>query len=287
MDNKIIVDHNAGFFSNSTIRLKKIIEFYNKNKIYPIVDSSRQWNVYKDTPDDVTDFFFENITENGPLIENHIDFFESNEDQFLEYNKLDYKNIQHLVNKYFTPSNYVKEILHNLLNSYNIDVNNTIAICFRGLNKHTETNLPTHEEMISKLIEIKEKNPNHKILIQSDEIEFYNKVLKIYPDAIYFKEIFKINSNSTTTIQYHIPPNQRLNQALIFLAIAHILSKCSKLILNSGNVGMWICFFRNNSDGVYQYLNPKEYIHGVYNTGYRILENNWIDCSIKENKIEI
>jgi hypothetical protein len=287
MNNKIIVDHNAGFFSSCTIRLKKIIEFYNKNKIYPIVDSSRQWVYYKDTTDDVTEYFFETNPEDGPFIDNYIDFFETNEDQFIEYNKLDYKNIQHLVNKYFTPSNYVKEIFQNLLNLYNIDVNNTIAICFRGLNKHIETNLPTHEEMISKLIEIKEKNPNHKILVQSDEIEFYNKVLNIYPDAIYFKEIYKITSNPTTSIQYHIPPNQKINQAVTFLAISLILSKCSKLITNSGNVGMWICFFRNNSDGVYQYLNHKEYIYGVYNTGYRVLENNWIDCSIKENKIEI
>jgi len=282
MDNTIFIDHNAGFFSSCTIRLKRIIEFYNKNKIYPIVDSSKQWAYYKDTPLDVTNYFFDSVVENGPIIDDYIDFFETNEDQFIEYNKLDYKNIQHLVNKYFSPSNYVKDVLKKLVNSYNIDFDKTIAICFRGLNKHLETNLPTHEEMIDKLVEVKESNPDFKILIQSDEIEFYDKVLKLYPDSIYFNETYKIYSNPTTSTQYHIPPNQRLNQAVIFLAISHILSKCSKLITNSGNVGMWICFFRNNSDGVYQYLNPKEYIYGVYNTGYRVLENNWIDCHIKK-----
>lgn len=285
MDNKIVVDHNAGFFSSCTIRLKRIIDFYNKNKVYPIVDSSQQWAYYKDTPNDVTDYFFKSIDEDGPFIDGYMDFFESTEDQFLEYYKLDFNNIQHLVKKYFSPSQYVIDFYNKLIDSYNINFEETIAVCFRGLNKHVETNLPSHEDMISKLVEIKNKYPNHKILVQSDEIEFYNKVLNLYPDSIYFKEIFKIQSNASTSIQYHIPPNQRMTQAIIFLSITQVLSKCSKLITNSGNVGMWICFYRNGSEGVYQYLNPKEYIYGVYNTAYRVLDNNWIDCSQKENKV--
>ena len=32
--------------------------------------------------------------------------------------------------------------------------------------------------------------------------------------------------------------------------------QCKKLILNSGNVAMWICLYRGNAEGVNQYLNP-------------------------------
>jgi hypothetical protein len=33
-----------------------------------------------------------------------------------------------------------------------------------------------------------------------------------------------------------------------------LISDCSDVILNSGNVGLWICLFRKNSDNVSQYL---------------------------------
>ena len=54
MDNRIVVDHNAGFFSCCTIRLQKIVDYYNENKIFPIVDSTNQWAFYKDKPGDIT-----------------------------------------------------------------------------------------------------------------------------------------------------------------------------------------------------------------------------------------
>ena len=61
MDNKLVVNHNGGFFSCCTIRMILIIRFLNENKIFPIVDSSNQWSFYKDQPGDITQLFFNNI----------------------------------------------------------------------------------------------------------------------------------------------------------------------------------------------------------------------------------
>jgi hypothetical protein len=273
---KLVVTHNAGFYSNCTIRLKQIIDFYNKNKIYPIVDSSQQWEFYKDSPGDITTYLFESIDDEYPIINQYIDYFESNEDQFLEYNKLDYKNISILVDKYFKPSKNIIDIMDTLISKYNIDLNKTISVCYRGNDKQKETNLPSYDEMIQKIDEVKLKYPDNRLLIQSDEVEFYKFVLSKYKDSIYFNEVLKMPKNANTAIHYHVPIGNRLSQSMVFHSILILISKSSKVILNSGNVGMWICLYRKNSDNVYQYLNPKEYIYGVYNNNYKKMESNWI-----------
>jgi hypothetical protein len=52
----------------------------------------------------------------------------------------------------------------------------------------------------------------------------------------------------------------------------------SKIILNSGNVGLWACLFRGNSKGVYQYLFPLEYICGKKNNSkYLTSEKVWFE----------
>ena len=131
--------------------------------------------------------------------------------------------------------------------------------------------------MIEKIIELKSENPNFQLLIQSDEIDFYESVIEKFPDAIYIQEILKMKKNWNSPIQYHIPIGHRVNQAKIFHAILLILSRCEKIILNSGNVGMWICLYRGNSIGVHQYLNQKEYIYGELNPNYNIHDNKWIE----------
>ena len=272
---KIVITHDCGFYSNCSIRLKKIIDYYNINKKYPIVDSSNQWNQYKDKPGDITNIFFKENSDNN-LISDYIDYDESKEQQFSEYNQLDFENLKKLIDKYFSTTDTIESIISSLIDKYNIDLSKTIGIYYRGNNKETETNLPRYEDMLFKLIEVKSLYPNHRILIQSDEVEFYDFILKTFPDSLFFDEVARIKKNSNDHVQSNINIGQRTTQAKLFHSIVLIISRCSKVILNSGNVGIWICLYRGNFDGVYQYLNHKEYIHGSYNKNYKVLDNNWI-----------
>jgi len=276
MDNKIIVDHNAGFFSCCTIRMMRIVQFYSKNKIFPVVDSSKQWDSYKDKPGDISHLFFKDNADEQ-IIDSDIGYYNGLDNELSDYSLLDFKNLNFLVEKYFSPSNEVMNSYDYLLNKYNIDFNNTIAVCYRGNDKHKETNLPSHSEMIEKIDELVIKFPNHRILIQSDEVDFYESVMKKYPNIIYFEEILKIRKNELSPIQYPVPIGHKTQQAITFLSILLIISKCSNIILNSGNVGMWIALFRGSSNNIYQYLNHKSHIYGVPNERHGKQTEYWIE----------
>jgi hypothetical protein len=272
---KITIEHNAGFFSTCTVKLKKIIDFYNKYKVYPEADSSNSFNFYKDKQEDVTPIFFTEKNEISPVISEFIDFLDTKDSQMWSYGELDI-NLKPFIERYFSMSEEVLNISEKLISEYDLDMENTISVCYRGNDKHKETNLPSYEEMLIKIKEVRSQFPSHKLLIQSDEIEFYRFINSVYPDMIYFKEVAKIESNKNLAIQYVLPVGERTKQALIFLAICNILRKSSKLIMNSGNVALWISLYRNSFDGVHQYLNPKEYVYGVKNPDFGKITDFWI-----------
>jgi hypothetical protein len=168
------INHNAGFFSCCTIRMRLIIDFYNKYKIFPIVDSSEQWKNYKDTNEDITSYFFKTNTNERYF--NFIKITETDdEDQFSDYSKLNFNDIVFFVNKYFTLSDIVLKKQQELLIKYNIDFNNTIAICYRGNDKCRETNIPTYDEMLKKITEIIKRNSKKNYLYKVMRLNFIIK----------------------------------------------------------------------------------------------------------------
>lgn len=247
------VTHDAGFFSCSTIRLRSIINFYNQNNLLPIVDSSRQWSSYKDIEGDITPILFKENDIISNIKDTIIFSDDDREDQFSDYAKLNYDDIKFFIDRYFKPSEKILETKKKFIEKYNIDVANTISIYFRGNNKGRETYLPSHQQMINKINEVKTKFPNHKILLQTDEVEFCESVLSHYPNTIIIKELKQIN-NCDNDVHSLTPIGERIDLAINLLSSILILSETSQVILNSGNVGMWICLFRKNSNGVYQFL---------------------------------
>ena len=111
--------------------------------------------------------------------------------------------------------------------------------------------------MENKVIELIKLYPDHKILIQSDENEFYNFFSEKYNNLIFIDEILKMDSNPWNAIQYTVTTGNKVNNAKTFLAIMLIMSKCNSIVMNSGNVGLWTCLYRGNNNNVYQYLSPK------------------------------
>jgi hypothetical protein len=250
MDNRLIVTHDAGFFSCCTIRLRSIINFYNKNGILPEVDSSTQWSNYKDDPSysDITNLLFN--TKNTSIDKKEIIFSSDEiEDQFSDYSKINFNDVNFFVDKYFSPSDGVIETKNYFIEKYDINIDKIISVLFRGNDKSYEIHLPSYDQFMVKIDELKLKYPDFKLLIQTDENEFCDFVLSKYPDSIVINELKRIN-RSGTAMQFVTPIGERFNLGKNFLSVMNLISETPHIITNKGNVGMWSCLLRGNFNNV-------------------------------------
>lgn len=254
----LIVTHNAGFFSCCTIRLNNLITYFKYYKKTPInLDSSSQFSWYK-PPDkvdsDLTYEYFKNNTEKEISYVNHIDY---DWGQFWNYKEIDYSSLQPFIEKYFTPSEEIENIIKRMEKKYAIENYNNICVLFyRGNDKITETRLCEYSEMIEKAKRIQKENEDIIFLIQSDETEFIQTMLSEFPNSFYFKdEIRHMNKRDDSTVDWHFYSlNYQFSK--YYLAITVIMSKCGHIICgSSGNCSVWIMFYRNNANNVCQYLN--------------------------------
>lgn len=249
--NKLVVTHDAGFFSCCTIRLQSIIKFFNETGILPVVDSSRQWSNYKDDKEysDITDKLFK--TKNTTIEKKEIVFnFDGKEDQFGDYSLINYNDLVFFVDKYFSLADNVVEKTNYYINKYDINLEETISVIYRGNDKGSEIHLPSFESYLNKLNDIIKHYPQKKILIQTDENEFCDFMLSKFPDAIVIQELKRINRYHTA-IQFVTPIGEKFNLAINFLSVLFLISQTSVVLTNKGNVGLWCCLYRGNKNNVY------------------------------------
>ena len=263
----LVVNHNAGFFSCYTIRLLNILEYFNKNKKCPkTVDSSRQFMDYKNN--NIQDFTNEYIKLNEHLTIEYNKIIkitdEGREEQFSNYKNINFKDIEPFIKKYFSPSDNILKIVHQLENNYILDYSNLAVFYYRGTDKKIETNLCDFNSYFEKAIQIKKNNPTIKFLITSDEIRIINLFKNKFPDVIVFEEL----SNNM---------NRSFIHSQLMLSTVLIMSKAKYFICTSGNVSLWVTLFRGNNTNLHQYLSPKDYTYGVKNNNFGINNNTfWI-----------
>lgn len=254
MSDILKVTHNAGIFSCYSIRLEKIIEFFNRNKKLPtIVDSSTQFSFYKSQNEDLSKILF---IESDNKIEyyKNINISNSNDEpQFSNFDLLNFDDINPFIDKYFRPTEIINDIIDRFITKYSIVFEDTCSVFYRGNDKRTETNIPDYHIFFDKCSKIIEDNPNILFLVQTDEYEFFEEFNKLFTNSIRIEEVPMIRrQNSVVHQQVHRSELPQL--AMNFLSATLIVSKCKFLVTNSGNCGYWSVLFRGNSKNVYQYL---------------------------------
>ena len=251
----VTIKQNSGFFSCCSIRLNRIVDYINLHlKIPDKVDSSEQFIWYKNSGNnnDITyDYFehYENIQEDvQPPIRYHHGF------QFHNYSNLNYKAITPVVQKYFSPSKNIIQIIDNMKKKYKLQYNNICVLFYRGNDKSKETKLCQYDEYLTYANSILEQNPNIVFLIQSDETEFIEFMTNIYPNnSFYFKDETRHVNKCNSTVD-KLMRNKNNEFSKYYLAITIIMSKCKYIICGSGNCSIWIMLYRGNNENVYQNL---------------------------------
>ena len=127
---------------------------------------------------------------------------------------------------------------------------------YRGTDKIFETQIDTFDNYYNKLTEIIENsnNPNLQIIIQTDSEQFLdfmkNKCLN---------NVIIIQENSVSCSNKGIHKEKKTEENYIdmqnLFATFLIISKCKYIICSSSNCSIWIMYYRENADNIYQNLN--------------------------------
>ncbi len=253
--------HNAGFFSCCTIRLLNIIDYFNKHNVSPpVVDSSAQFSWYKPhgSRNDITHDYFKQA-DPSQVIHLIWDNNDKRELQFVLYNTLKFGNIQPFIQKYFSLSDEILQIVDHMEKKYKIDYENTCALFYRGNDKVTETDIGGYSGYYDEYRRISALHPGVRFLIQSDETQFLQEMSALCGDTgVIFRDEIRHIPKQINTVD-RVFANKNYEFSKYYLAITYIMSKCRYVVCGSGNCSMWIMFYRNNVDNVTQYNNGKWY----------------------------
>lgn len=256
MTETLITTHNSGFFSCFNVRLNNIINYFNTHKKLPkVVDSSRQFSFFRnDNNTDISKILFKDVEDIEINYKNDVKTTISNlEDQFSDYKLINFKDVNLFIEKYFTPSDLITERINFLIKKYEIDLDNTISVFYRGNDKVLETGIGSYDTFLEKILEVKNKNTNMKFLIQSDEQDFID-YCKPHIGFITIDELPRIPKNNNMVIHNIVVDKQSFG--INFFSVTNILSKSKILITHSGNCGLWATYLRGNCDNLHQYLKP-------------------------------
>jgi len=251
----LVIKHNHGFFSCCSVRLDRIINYINTNKKLPNhVDTSGSFSWYKiNKTGDITYDYFKLPDNLNDIIFNEnilIDYKQSY--QYINYSKLDYKNICTIVKKFFTPSEDINNIIKNIEIKYNLNYNNICVLFYRGNDKNSETKICGYDDYIKYANLIFHKNPEINFLIQSDETQFIELMTRTFPNnSFYFKDEIR-NMNKCNSTVDKIMKDKNYIFSKYYLGITIIMSKCRYIICGSGNCSIWIMLYRENNINVYQ-----------------------------------
>jgi hypothetical protein len=252
----VIVHNNSGFFSCCSVRLDKIVQFYNKYKQLPsLVDSSEQFMWYKPTGRETESITADYFKESDSTIKFTGQIQYENWYQYLDYKTINFKRLSPFINKYFSPANDIRTFVEILEAKYCIDYKNLGVLFYRGNDKVTETANAPYQDYLDRARKIQAENPNVRFLVQSDETEFIETMMSklLYPTFFMGDEIRHIKK-SINTVDKVWTRDENYKFSQLYLAITIIMSKAKYIICGSGNCSIWICLYRGNTDGVQQFL---------------------------------
>jgi hypothetical protein len=254
--------HNAGFFSNCTIRLMDIVAYVYENGHLPDeVDSWEQFVHYKSYPGQnlIPYYFDENQEKTLKISPKPFKLeYDCMSIQFGDYKNLPFDKVYEIIEKYFTPSISVDLIRNTMREKYKLNHNEYCAVFYRGNDKYREMELSPYQLYIDKAKEVKAKNPKIKFLVQPDEREFLEVFMAEFPDSIYFEETPML-SKMDSAMFFELPQHERAVYGAKFFAAVLLLSECKEVITHSGNGALWLALYRGNAKGIHQIFNNQWY----------------------------
>lgn len=199
----------------------------------------------------------------------HIDKnYEINIDLPLMYNANDHHKIYSedelkyyypFFKKYFNLNDNVQKKVDILMKKYDIDLDNTVAIVYRGTDKWTDLGgfLSMNPSLYLRLgTTLKEKNQNLKFIGQTEDEGVRRQFSQSYLKSIYFEETSVSKSTYEPIFLENI--DNKIEWAEYYAASLWILSKCNYLITYTGNSAFFMYLNRNTTKNLYREITFQE-----------------------------
>ena len=238
--------HEAGFFSICSTIL------YNLARTHPRVNSVNGRYSFANFKDDQgydpwLDFFLAPQNTNEQI---SLPWLSNGLHHHKRYSSINFTETQFLLKKYFSPSQKVVEKIQFLQKKYSIDFAKTIAVNYRGTDKHTEVAPQPFETYGVTAQKLLNENPGFKILIQSDQKQFRDYLQSLLGDKSFYIEEMPVTEGEV--VIHKIVKANKLDFTLNLLATVQIMSKCEYLVTHTGNVAYWTVLLRGNFENVTQ-----------------------------------
>jgi hypothetical protein len=273
----LTISHDAGFFSCATVRLITIMDFFHHNGCLPdSVDSSALWSQYKSNEGDVTNLFFREEMKSVPItsasaVLGYRNFSPHSgakrrwlvgrrrkrrgpDVQYVDYKTLEFDQFNPFVKRYFTPSAHVLARAEMFEGEYRFKESSFCCVLYRGNDKATETTIAPYDAFIDMAGSVRARHPEIKFQVRTDETEFLEAFLEVYPDETVSIEEVPHMRRHNSAVADHLEKSERAEFGVNFLASILCGSRCDHLITHTGNCGLWAVLFRGNASNVYQIL---------------------------------
>ena len=158
--------------------------------------------------------------------------------------------VRETVQSYFRLSPKVLKFSDSFVEKYEIALEETVGVHYRGTDKHTEIETPSLTEFILQTRQFMQQMANPKILLLTDEPEATQAFEASFPNAVI--TVNELSTPGGLLGAHNLDSKEPEVQGQIFLAILFLVSNCKKVVTHTGNGALWEVLFRGSTEGLKQ-----------------------------------
>lgn len=253
--------HDSGFFSNCSTTLETLVHL-------------RAWGYEPDEPD--TSRIYHGYRDHGAARDVHRDIFvhdpsvplpprEAIADPFAlfyaghnheHYRERDFEGIAPFMHRYFTPRPAVRMVQRQLASRVRYDPARTVALCWRGTDKHLEVRPTEIGEYIALADRLLSTGEVERVLIQTDQVQAREAVVAHFGDRCLFFDALPVSTGDKALHHTDLAREHGLSRGEFgprLVAAIDLVAQARHVITHTGNVGLWIALLRGTADRLWQF----------------------------------
>ena len=246
--NYLWVTHDeAGIFSCLTTAMWTVLQIQGEGKICHSIDNSFSMSSFKKNRQDNTwtKLFTQRSKDEIESIMDAEPCSTLRFDHHGNYSEIVTKHLginwaKSYTKAYMTPSENVQKTADFFIRKYKISEITTIAVCYRGTDKHKEVTPSPLSEYYAKVDEILKSETNCQILIQTDQKQVRDEFKKKYTNTCAFIEELPVTTRRTAIHKQHIKGLDKDKFAENLYSMCLAISASKYVITHTGNVGFFL-----------------------------------------------